>query len=83
MLLKAYLSEHDLTITEFALLVKNTSQVVRTWVVGTRIPSPANMKLIYRVTRGAVDANSFYGQGLEQEPSPKKPVRRNTKEAAE
>jgi hypothetical protein len=76
MLLKTYLSEHDLTISEFALLVKVNPQVARTWVIGTRIPSPANMKLIYRVTRKAVDANAFYGLGLE------KPVRRGT-EAAE
>lgn len=60
MRLSEYLEAHDLTTAKFATKVGNvTSEAVRLWLVGKRIPRPEQMRRIAEVTDGKVTPNDF------------------------
>ena len=60
MKLRQYLTDHDLTLTEFARLVGVTTEAVRRYVGGDRTPTPDVMRRIFDMTDGAVTANDFF-----------------------
>ena len=62
--LEKYRVKKKLTYKQLAkhLLVegKSPQSTVLKWCKGTRIPRPENMKIIYRATKGQVQAKDFY-----------------------
>lgn len=61
MTLKEWLSNHDVSAAEFATRIGRTTEAVRRYVSGERIPDKATMPLIADATDSAVTANDFFG----------------------
>jgi hypothetical protein len=59
MKLAAYLSLHNCTYSDFALLTGATIFAVGKWARHERLPRPDAMRKIAEVTAGAVTANDF------------------------
>lgn len=68
MKLSAYLSERSLSLADFAKALSErmgeplTSEAVRLWAQGARVPRPAAMAAIEAETAGAVQPNDFFGR---------------------
>ncbi len=60
MTLETYLEQSKLTRGQFAEVLGITSEAVRRYLAGTRIPSRSIMAEITRVTNGKVTANDFF-----------------------
>ncbi len=60
MKLSAYLGDQKLTNNEFGVMVGATSEAVRLWARGDRIPSREFMDKIKTTTRGLVEPNDFF-----------------------
>lgn len=60
MQLAMWIKDHNLTLTEFANLIRTTPAGVHRWTTGRSIPSRPFMLAIYKATRGEVTANDFY-----------------------
>ena len=56
MRLRPWCRERDLTLSDFARLIRCRPQVVHKWIEGS-IPDPKYMRQIYRVTQGQVCPN--------------------------
>ena len=56
-----YLRDHKLTPTEFGRTIGVSSEAVRRYRDGTRIPERETMALIVEATKSAVTPNDFYG----------------------
>jgi len=61
MKLKDWLAEERVEIPDFARRIRRSSEAVRRYVAGDRIPDRKTMPLIVSETRGAVTANDFFG----------------------
>jgi DNA-binding transcriptional regulator YdaS (Cro superfamily) len=59
MKLKDYLDTTSTPARVFADLVSVTGPTVWRWLAGTRHPSVAQMRVIFRVTKGAVTPNDL------------------------
>ncbi len=57
--LKAWRTGNGLTLAQCAQKVGTTRQVWHAWEAGKRRPRPNYLRLLRKVTNGAVDANSF------------------------
>ena len=60
MLLADYLTSQNLTISDFADLVDRSSEGVRLWVKGQRMPGTVDILKIHQVTSGQVRANDLH-----------------------
>jgi transcriptional regulator with XRE-family HTH domain len=58
--LEAYLDETKLTRAQFAEKIGVTSEAVRRYLAGSRIPSREKMAEIHTATGGLVTANDFF-----------------------
>lgn len=67
MTLKDWLADRDVSVSQFAERIGRTSESVRRYVAGERIPDKETMPLIATETEGAVTANDFFG--IESSPS--------------
>lgn len=75
MTLKEWLEAHGLTPAQFAPRIERTTEAVRRYAAGERIPDRDTMPRIVKETSGAVTANDFFG--IEDAPPPfPKPTRR-------
>lgn len=61
MTLRDWLDARGVTIAEFALRIGRTSESVRRYANGDRIPDKETMPLIAAETGGDVTANDFFG----------------------
>lgn len=61
MTLKDWLFEQNVEPSAFAERIGRTTEAVRRYVNGARIPDRATMPLIVCETRGRVTANDFFG----------------------
>lgn len=61
MTLKDWLSEQNVEPSAFAERIGRTTEAVRRYVNGARIPDRATMPLIVSETQGSVTANDFFG----------------------
>lgn len=61
MTLRDWLASQGVTIPEFATRIGRSSESVRRYVNGDRIPDKETMPLIADVTSGVVTANDFFG----------------------
>ena len=61
MTLKDWLIEQNVEPSAFAERIGRTTEAVRRYVNGARIPDRATMPLIVSETRGTVTANDFFG----------------------
>ncbi|RZI55493.1 MAG: hypothetical protein EOP94_04860 [Zymomonas sp.] len=61
MTLKDWLFEQNVEPSAFAERIGRTTEAVRRYVNGARIPDRATMPLIVSETRGSVTANDFFG----------------------
>lgn len=61
MTLKEWLSEQEVTVPQFAARIGRTSEAVRRYATGERIPDKETMPLIATETQNAVTANDFFG----------------------
>lgn len=61
MTLKDWLIEQNVEPSAFAERIGRTTEAVRRYVNGARIPDRATMPLIVSETRAAVTANDFFG----------------------
>ena len=59
MRLRPWCRERDLTLSDFARLIRCRPQVVHKWIEGS-IPDPKYMRQIYRVTQGQVCPNDLF-----------------------
>lgn len=60
MTLKDWLAEHSLTPNQFGQTIGRSSEAVRRYVNGDRIPDRVTMPLIVTATDGAVTPNDFF-----------------------
>lgn len=61
MTLKDWLEAEDMKVGEFATLIGRSSESVRRYVAGERIPDKETIPLIFEQTGGCVTANDFFG----------------------
>lgn len=61
MTLKEWLAARDMSLADFAGKIGRTSESVRRYANGDRIPDKETMPLIASATSGAVTANDFFG----------------------
>jgi transcriptional regulator with XRE-family HTH domain len=61
MTLKEWLAEQELSPADFGVRIGRTSESVRRYANGERIPDKETMPLIAAETRGSVTANDFFG----------------------
>jgi hypothetical protein len=61
MKLGPWLAENNLKPAQFAPRIGCTSEAVRRYVAGERIPDKATMRRIAKETAGQVTANDFFG----------------------
>lgn len=61
MKLRLYLIDHDMTCDAFARSIGTSSEAVRRYAAGQRVPRPAVMQKIIEATKGAVGPGDFYG----------------------
>ena len=69
MTLADFLTSRDLSLTAFAAQIGVSTETVRRYRDGTRIPEKEIMTTIFTATDGAVSANDFYGQPSDREPA--------------
>lgn len=62
MKLSEYLHHEKLTAREFADLIGVTSEAVRLYLAGRRVPRPKQMAAIFDATGGKVRPNDFFDQ---------------------
>ena len=68
--LKAFLTDRKMSITDFARLIGVSNPgVVAKYVNRTRVPRPAIMREIARVTDGAVQPNDFIAPPADEMPT--------------
>ena len=60
MLLIEYLSDHDITITDFAKSIGCSRPAVSYWLAGKTRPTPHHTKKIAKATDGSVTANDLH-----------------------
>lgn len=61
MTLQDWLDRESVTVGEFASRIGRSSEAVRRYVMGDRIPDRETMPLIAQETAGAVTPNDFFG----------------------
>lgn len=61
MTLKDWLAGKELSHSDFAKQIDRTTEAVRRYVAGERIPDRESMLKIVEVTNGEVTANDFFG----------------------
>ncbi len=64
MTLDEYLSQNDIRNSSFAALIGVSSEAVRRYRDGERIPRPKQMTAIEQATDGAVRANDFFNSRI-------------------
>ncbi len=67
MTLKEWLAQESLTPAQFAASIGRTSEAVRRYANGERIPDKETMPLIAAATSNLVTANDFFGIDLKVE----------------
>ena len=60
MLLADYLTSQNLAIPEFADLIGRSSEGVRLWVKGQRMPGTVDIAKIHQITNGQACANDLH-----------------------
>ena len=63
MTLQDYLSKNEMPVSRLSRTTGIPIDTLNKYKYGIRIPKPLQMKLIFEVTGGKVDANSFYNLG--------------------
>jgi transcriptional regulator with XRE-family HTH domain len=61
MTLRDWLSNHEITVPQFAARIGRTPESVRRYAAGERIPDKDTMPIIASETGGQVTANDFFG----------------------
>ncbi|MBB4154142.1 transcriptional regulator with XRE-family HTH domain [Sphingomonas jinjuensis] len=61
MTLKEWLEDKGMTGPQFATRIGRSSEAVRRYVAGERIPDRDTMPLVVKETSGAVTPNDFFG----------------------
>jgi predicted transcriptional regulator len=59
--IEKYLEENGLTKTSFAKALGVTPVAVGRYISGERLPEPEIMSEIFKVTKGQITPNDFYG----------------------
>ena len=60
--LRGYLNQHNLSLGDFAKTIEVSTEAVRLYVAGKRIPRAEIMRRIEAETGGHVQPNDFYGK---------------------
>jgi DNA-binding transcriptional regulator YdaS (Cro superfamily) len=61
MKLEQYLGMHKISVVDFAERVGVSPSIVYRWINGAKIPRARHLRMIARLTRGAVTPNDFFG----------------------
>ena len=60
MKLQKYLKDHNISLSTFSKKLGVTTEAVRLWCIGQKVPHSDTMVTIYHFTKGEVCPNDFY-----------------------
>ncbi len=69
MKLSSFLEKSGMSYAEFGTVVGASSEAVRLWVLGHRVPNRESMKAVVAATNGAVEPNDFFDAPTQPEPT--------------